>query len=55
MMLLDVLLLLVLLVKLGLFSSLCRSMSVTACSSIFCPLTDSAEMSPLDFTAKVEQ
>jgi len=44
----------VLLVELGLFSSLRRSKSVTTCSSIFCPLTGSAEMSPLDFTATVK-
>jgi len=43
-----------LLVELGLFSSLRRSKSVTTCSSIFCPLTRSAEMSPLDFTATVK-
>ena len=42
------------LVKLGLFSSLHRSKSVTTGSSIFCPLTGSAEMSPLDFTATVK-
>jgi len=41
-----------LLVKLGLFSSLRRSKSVTTCSRIFYPLTVSAEMSPLDFTAR---
>ena len=43
-----------LLVELGLFSSLCRSTSITTCSSIFCQLTDSAEMSPLDFTVTVK-
>ena len=39
-----------LLVKLGLFSSLRTFKSVTTCSSIFCPLAGSAEMSPVDFT-----
>jgi len=42
------------LVKLGLFSSLRRSQSIIKCSSIFCPLTDSAEMSPLDLSATVK-
>jgi len=42
------------LVKLGLLSSLRTSMSVTTCSSIFCPFTGSAEMSPVDFTATVK-
>jgi len=40
--------------KLGLFSLLCRSKSVTAGSSIFCPLASSAQMSLLDFTATVK-
>jgi len=44
----------VLLVKLCLFSSLRRSKFITTCYSIFCPLTSSAEMSPLDFTATVK-
>ena len=43
-----------LLVKLDLFSSLRRSKSVTICSSIFCPLAGSAEISPLDFTPTVK-
>jgi len=43
-----------LLVKRGLFLSLRRSKSVTTWSSIFCPLTGSAEMSPLDFTVTVK-
>jgi len=30
-------------------------LSVTTCSSIFCPLTGSAELSPLDFTVTVEE
>ena len=38
---------------LGLFTSLRRPKSVTTCSSIFCPFTGSAEMSPLDFTGTV--
>ena len=42
-----------LLVEFGLFSSLRRSKSVTTCSSMFCPLVGSAEMSPLNFTATV--
>jgi len=37
-----------------LFSSLRRSKSATTYPSIFCPLTGSAEMSPLDFTATVQ-
>ena len=41
--------------KQGLFSSLRKSKSVTTCSSIFCLLTGSAEMSPLDFTATVKK
>jgi len=36
------------------FSSVGRSKPVETCSSIFCPLTGSAEMSPLDFTATVK-
>ena len=42
------------LIKLGPLSSLHRSQSATTCSSIFCPLTGSAEMSPLDVTAIVK-
>ena len=44
------------LVKLGLLSSLRRSKSVTSttCSSTFFPLSGSAEISPLDFTATVK-
>ena len=42
-----------LLVTLDLFSSLCASKSVTTCSSIFCPLTGSAEISLLDLAMAV--
>ena len=43
-----------LLVKLGLFSSLCISKAVSTCSLIFFPLTGYAQMSPLDFIASVK-